>query len=122
VGHYANPTGATGPFRGAVRRVPTHWTSEPGWAEQAIQNLLDRRDIVVDGVFIRGRSLNPRVAVWPQLRARLRAHGIETPREVPDEPTSAAEWRALRWGHVGVPQRLKLSVGPPPTGMTGPAG
>jgi hypothetical protein len=93
MGHYpASPTGATGPFRGAVRRVPTYRTTQRGWAVLAIDALLDRRDIVVDNVFIAGRSLNPRVAVWFQLRARLLAHGIETPREVPDEPMSAAEW------------------------------
>jgi hypothetical protein len=50
--------------------------------------LLDFRDIVIDEVFVPARSLKSRVAVWPQLRQRLMAHGVRIPREVPDEPWS----------------------------------
>jgi hypothetical protein len=62
-----------------------HSTSEPDWVSAAIDNLLDYIDVEIDGVFVRARSLNPRQAVWPRLRARLKAHGLRTPRQVPGE-------------------------------------
>jgi hypothetical protein len=86
MGHVPSPPfGPTGPFRGAVRRVATYRTSQPGWASLAIDDLMDRRDVVVDNVLIQGRSLNPRASVWMQLRQRLAERGIRTPREVPDD-------------------------------------
>jgi hypothetical protein len=78
MGHYASPTG---PFVRPVP-VPTFWTAESGWAGCAIAVLLDERDAVVDGIFIAGQSLNPKVSVWLQLRKRLRAHGIVVPDEL----------------------------------------
>jgi hypothetical protein len=54
--------------------------TQPGWAENAIQFLLDEEDIIVDGVLIRGSDMHPRRPVWCQLRKILKAHGIRTPR------------------------------------------
>jgi hypothetical protein len=107
VGHDGRALGATGPFRGPLRRVATFSTSQRGWASLAVDRLLNFSDVVVDGVYVTARSLNPRISVWHQLRQRLAAHGIRTPIEMPDPPMSADEWRAMRFGH------------PYPAGMTG---
>jgi hypothetical protein len=120
VGHDGRALGATGPFRGPLRRVATFSTSQRGWASLAVDRLLDFRSVVVDGVFIDPTTFDPRVPVWRQLRARLRERGIKTPVEVPNEAWSAAEWADMRWEHVDAPQ--KLSVNPRPIGATGPAG
>ena len=85
MGHVPSPPlGATGPFHGAVRRVATYRTSQRGWADRAIDRLLDEDEIIVDDVFIDGRSLNPRQSVGLQLRQRLAARGVRVPREVPE--------------------------------------
>jgi hypothetical protein len=65
----------TGPWHIAI--------GEPGWAGRAVDFLGYGEDVIVDGVFIRARSLCPRRPVWGQLRARLRAAGVRCPREVP---------------------------------------
>jgi hypothetical protein len=59
-------------------------TREADWAVHAIGALLEFEDVIVDGVLIQATSLGPQ-AVWPQLRRRLRAHGIKTPRRVSGE-------------------------------------
>jgi hypothetical protein len=87
--------GASGPYAGALRRVPSYRTNEPGWAHAVIDNLLDFCDVVIDDiVYIQGRSLNPKKSVWVQVRQRLREYGIATP-AWPDEPRTREEAVAL---------------------------
>jgi hypothetical protein len=100
MGHFS-PTGATRPFSGAIRRVPTFRTTERGWTEIAIDHLLNYEDIVVDNVFIDARLLSTRGPVWPQLRQRLAEYGIKTPRE-PYEPRTREEAVALLRARFGL--------------------
>jgi hypothetical protein len=61
-------------------------TSERQWTNRAIEWLLFEADVVVDGILIRGDSLNPREPVWRQLKRRLRAAGVRCPRSPEELP------------------------------------
>jgi hypothetical protein len=88
MGHYpASPTGGTGP----LRPIATFSTAEPGWAEHAIECLLNYEDVVVDHVLIEGCKLNPKTPVWAQMRRLLAKHGVRTPVLPPGDE----EWE---WG------------------------
>lgn len=54
-----------------------------GWADSALDLLLDCELIRINGVLIDGARLDPGRTVWSQLRRILRANGIRCPRMPP---------------------------------------
>jgi hypothetical protein len=57
-------------------------TAVDGWIEAAIDLLLERESVAIDGIRVDGRDFDRKRPVWAQLRAILRRHGIRTPRQV----------------------------------------
>jgi hypothetical protein len=62
------------------RPVRHYSTQSDCWSEAALQDLLDREIIVIDGVVIDGRNFDPRAPAQRQMLARLRAAGVKLSR------------------------------------------
>jgi hypothetical protein len=102
VSYVASPTGAAGPFAGALRHVASYKTSERYWASEVIDVLMDHGDVCIDDiVYIEASSLHPKKPIWAQVRQRLREHGIATP-AWPDEPRTREETVALLRARFGL--------------------